>query len=88
MNAVHNGRVLRAVKWLRDRFSKWKSDVKKALCENAKQNLLRLTGGGEASFTNLNETDNLMASLLVPEEYAGQQMSVASLQRKWNPIWE
>ena len=43
--------------------------MKKALGENAKQ--LRLTGGGEASFTNLNETDNLMASLLAPEEYAG-----------------
>ena len=24
VNAVNNGRVLRTVKWLRDRFSKWK----------------------------------------------------------------
>lgn len=68
VNALNEG-ALRNVKWLRERFSKWKSDVKKAMAMNVRER--RVTGGGEGRFHGLTDLDRMVADLIAPEEVLG-----------------
>lgn len=69
VNAVNTSGARREAKWLRDRFSKWKSDVKKKVAQNARER--KITGGGEGNFEELRGCEKMLADLLTTEEVTG-----------------
>lgn len=69
VNAVNLTGVKREMKWIKERFVHWKSEVKKKLAKNEKER--KITGGGEGNFLRLDGLDQRMAELIAPQEVQG-----------------